>query len=253
MGDFGTKLSQPGFDVTEAGSQDLLFSSSFPLLKEEKTGLFTGSNSGAAQVMYEHNLSYHPFFLVQVNKGSGAEMDTDNLWCVDNNKLYFRDSSIYKYRWTIYRLPLYESFISDNSQQQSVVPGGVSNDFGIKFAKEGKSLKSDDLRDFSLHSRGRSPLIDSVSVKDWPPGTTQHTAYHKLSYIPLAFGFSMSGSSSSPRGTSTQVFPSPQTNPGIGRGTDYITIGSDATTSLKTSIIILKDPFTTKDITKVNY
>lgn len=253
MEDIGAKLSQPGFDVGAAGSQDLLFSSAFPSLKEEKTGLFTGTNDGTDQVIFEHNLTYHPLFLVQVNKGSGGEMDTSNLWYIDDNKLYFRNSTVYKYRWTIYRLPLYEAFQSDDTQQQATVPGGFNHDFGMKFTKEGKDLKSTDLRDFTLHSRGRTPLIHSVSVKDWTVTTTEHTAYHKLPYIPLAFGFTTGGAAFPPKGTSYPVFPNPQASPGIARGADFITIGSDGATSLKTSIIILKDPFITTDVVRVKY
>jgi hypothetical protein len=254
MGDFGAKLSQAGYDVNSAGNQDLLFSSSFPTLKEEKTGTYTGVNTNTDVLIYEHNLGYVPFFLVQINKGSGSEMISDNTWFVDENKLYTRDATNYKYRWTIYRLPLYQDFFSDSDQQASISQNAISKDFGMKFAKEGKDLSSTDLRDFTIHSRGRTPLIHAVSTKDWHTGDTRHELKHILSYVPLAFGFTQSGVTSFPPfGKTYQVFPNPQANPGIGRTNDTVFIGSDPTTSTKTSIVILKDPFITNDYKKVDY
>ena len=254
MGDFGAKLSQAGFDVNTAGNQDLLFSSSFPTLKEEKTGTYIGVNNNSDVLIYEHNLGYVPFFLVQVNKGSGSEMISDNTWFVDENKIYTRDATNYKYRWTIYRLPLYQEFFSEPTQQESITQGGFDPDFGMKFAKEGKDLDSTDLRNFTIHSRARTPLVHSVSVKEWHTGDTQHTVQHGLTYVPLAFGFTQSGVNTfPPYGKTYQVFPSPQANPGIGRGIDSVLIGSDPITSAKTSIVILKDPFINRDYKQVTY
>lgn len=246
--DFGAKLSQPGYDVSSAGAQDLIFSSSFPTLKEAGTGTVTGKSSSVPIIVFEHNLTYHPFFLIQINKGSGGEMDVDNNFWVDDNKLYFGDSNGYSYRWAVYRLPLYKDFQSTALDQGTSISEGVNNDFGIKFTKDGVDLNSNDLRDFTLHSRGRTPLVHEVSEKDWVQGTTEHTVYHNLTYIPLAFGFTLQKNN-----TTIQVFGSPQASPGIARGIDNITIGSDVNTSLKTSIVILKDPFVTTDRTVVNF
>lgn len=254
MGDFGAKLSQAGYDVNNAGDQDLLFSSSFPTLKEEKTGYYTGVNNNQDVLIYEHNLGYVPFILVQINKGSGSEMVSDNTWFWDENKLYTRDATTYKYKWTIYRLPIYQKFASNTDQESSISPGAISKDFGIKFAKEGKRLDSTDLRDFTIHSRGRTPLIHSVDVKDWHTGDTKHESRHILSYIPLSFAFTQSGVNTfPPYGKTYQVFPNPQSNPGVGRDVGTVFITSDPTTSLKTSIVILKDPFITNDYQQVNY
>lgn len=253
--DFGAKLSQPGYDVNSAGAQDLIFSSSFPTLKEAASGIVTGKSTSVPYAVFEHNLTYHPFFLIQINKASGSEMDVNNNFWVDDNKLYFGDTNAYSYRWTVYRLPLYKDFQATALDQGTSVSGGVDNNFGLKFTKDGKDLNSTDLRDFTLHSRGRTPLIHQVSTKDWIQGVTEHTVYHNLTYIPLAFGFNfgrhiVGGVTSF---VTVQVFGSPQSNPGINRGIDNISIGSDVSTSVKTSIVILKDPFVTTERTVVNF
>lgn len=253
--DFGAKLSQPGYDVNSAGAQDLIFSSSFPTLKEAATGIITGKNTTNEVTVYEHNLGYHPFFLVQVNSGSGSEMDVNNNFWVDDKKLYFGDTGTASFRWTVYRLPLYKDFQATALDQGTSVAGGVDNDFGLKFTKDGKDINSTDLRDFTLHSRGRPPLIHQVSTKDWVQGVTEHTVYHNLTYIPLAFAFNFGKHTvHGVSGFATiQVFGSPQAPPGISRGIDSIAISSDTLTSVKTSIVILKDPFVTTDRTVVNF
>jgi len=63
MGDYGIKVTQPGYDVSTAIPNQLVFSSKYQTLKVFSQGSGTITDSGRT-ITVAHNLGYVPFFLV---------------------------------------------------------------------------------------------------------------------------------------------------------------------------------------------
>lgn len=257
--DVGIKLSQPFFDAETASDKDLYFSSSFPLLKEEKTGVFNINSlphSGGLVSVYQHKLGYFPFFVIQDDQG---KMRLGTEWQVDNFALYFLDSSSLfpptggtgNFRWTIYRLDIFDPFEASDKEDGAVSSTVYDPNFGFKFAKAGASIDSDDLRDFTLHSRGRSPLLNVVNVKDWQQGAASesHAYTSTLPYNPLAFAFVQQRGV--PRAYNMQN--GGQATPRLTRADKTITVNSAGNSTQRSSIMTFKDPFLSPNVIQVTY
>lgn len=258
--DVGLKLSQPFFDAENASDKDLIFSSSFPLLKEEATGVFNINalpHASELITVYEHRLNYYPFFIVLDDQG---KMRLGPEWQISESRLYFQDnSSLFppvggsgNFRWTIYRLPIFTPFEATNVEKSIQAASNVyDSNYGFKFAKDGASIDSTDLRDFVLHSRGRSPLVHSVNVKQWPGGSTiePHIVTPDFSYNPIAFGFVLNRNNS----TVFNMQNGGQAPPTLTRSDKTIKINSTGNITQKSSIIILKDPFLAPKTIQVTY
>lgn len=258
--DVGLKLSQPFFDAESASDKDLIASSSFPLLKEEATGVFNINelpHSGGLFPVHNHQLDYYPFFVVLDDQG---KMRLDIEWQVDTGNLYFLDSaSLFppvggtgNFRWTIYRLNVFSPFKSTNTETVTTASARAYDpNYGFKFAKEGASIDSDDLRDFTLHSRGRSPLIHSVDVREWPSGAgaESHTVRPDFTYNPIAFGFVLNRPN--PRAYNMQN--GGQATPKLSRSNGTIEITSTGNSTSRSSIIVFKDPFLAPETIQVTY
>lgn len=226
------KLAQPGFDVETAGDQNLIFSDQFPVLKEEKSGLFKGGFNN-----YEHNLGYEPFYLIfdttgRFLLGSGG---------VDAKKIYGPTDGG-TYRFHVYRLKLFENYDAPALNVQFATEGGAGDKFALKIAKKNKAVDSSDLRDYAIHSRARSPLIHKVNYQDWLPTAAlgNHTVAPGLPYNPIAFGFAKNTTT----GVTTNLISGGQSPPKLSRNgaTGEININNAGTNASRTSIVIFKDP-----------
>lgn len=253
--DFGIKLSQPAIEISQAGDKDLLFSSSFPLLKEEKSGVYNAPPSSvgnAAELVYEHKLNYYPFFLVF---DSAGEMVLGPNWSVSANGLFARRAlEEGRYFWVVYRLDIFKAFDAGQVDVGTAPVGGYSPDFGLKISKEGKDVDSDDLRDFTLHSRGRSPLLSLVDVKQRNSAADDapHTVSHGLPYNPICFGFVQNDVTQG--GRAYNMESGGQGVPLLSREANGdITIDTLFTVGSLSSIIIFKDPFLAPKLVGVAY
>lgn len=256
----GIRLSQPFVDVKTAEDKDLLFSSAFPMLKEEQSGIVTTNgyaHAGALIPVYEHKLDYHPFFLVFDDQG---KMRVSNEWQVDENTLYFNDNGVTfpptggtgNFRWVVYRLPIFTPFKSVVTQSQTTTNSVYNPDYGLKAIKEGKNIDSDDLNDFTIHSRGRSPLIDEVNIQQWVPSSelSNHTVKPDLPYNPIAFGFTLNRTGK----TTTFSMPNGGQAPPVFRRTEAgLIINSTGNITQKSSIIVFKDPFLSPMTVEIQY
>jgi len=64
MGDWGIRVSKPGFDVGTCADYDLVMSSSFNLLKTKSVGTTSGTVA--------HGLSYAPIYMTCQSMGVGT-------------------------------------------------------------------------------------------------------------------------------------------------------------------------------------
>lgn len=283
MANFGIKTSQSTFDVEETADFNLLMSSAFPLLKVAKIGHTTISGT-ANSVVYNHGLGYEPMFLIF--DSSGTPVSGKNAFksygvvyngsaggylAVNSTNLQFFTLGVgsgdVSFTYVVFRQKLTENFrstkLSGNSRQTL-----VDNDFGIKVAKEGKSVDSDDLRDYALHSNTRSPLINSVvhgslstATAHAVAGATGLVDQHDLGYTPLAYFYINYGANDSATYDTGYYYMLG----GVGGVADiraYITaqkcvveddvVSRGVPSTATASIITLKDPFE-KQLTSVVY
>lgn len=241
MGDFGAKGSVPGYDVRSIIDYLQQFNSSWPLLKQQESSIFSGTVS--------HNLGYPPFHFITTADGRVEQFAP---FSVDANTLT-RDAGTDTPRYFIFRLPLDQNFTASTVSGDTTV-STVNDDFGFKVAKPGANIDSDDMRDFSLHSSTRSPMIHMVNngtmVNTGGGLGYERTVTHGLGYIPIVFVFIK---------PSTNIIGLPVgrytiTRPAVGVGSEYFSVSSTSvyitadegfayTAPPDVSVVVLKEPF----------
>lgn len=146
----GVKMSNIGWDVKSAGDANLYFSSSWPMLKIEATD--TASQGSTVK----HSLNYPPLAF------AWNPVDGLSVCAVDSGVVYLPQLGSTPYRYFIFRQPVNVAYQSPVVKGPLQNPTLADNDFGMRFVKDGKELSSKDLRDFTLHSSARSPLLHAV-------------------------------------------------------------------------------------------
>ncbi len=196
MGDYGIKISKPFYDAQQSGDADMLFSSAWPSIAVAKE-----VEIPAGTTSYAHNLGFPPFPSAWQKSYQPLtptySQEAPNAWTrigtlyndlsVDENNVYFPSHT------DITHIKLYNIDISTQQSYRFVRPSAVRKtydpNFGIRVAKEGEDINSDDLRDFLIHSRAQSPLVLSVvtSVTDSTGGYAEFT--DPQGYTSWVFGF----------------------------------------------------------------
>lgn len=229
----GVKMSQIGWDVKTAGDANLYFSSSWPML------LIQDTNLAAQGATVKHTLNYPPLAFAWNPK------DGLSVCGVDSGNIYLPLLGTTPYRYFIFRVPLNVPYQSDVVKGPLQLPQLADKNFGLKFAKEGKELDSDDLRDFTLHSSARTPLLHAVITGKLGAigsgdfgGVTGLKWVPDLPYRPVYFAFySADGVTYNPASTVAQVPPRVNYD-----SVDKGIVLNAATLSGFGSIVLLKDP-----------
>lgn len=247
------KLAQPGFDVKTSGDENLIYNSKWPLLPIYKAGGVLIDRVESTQVLAEHDLPFIPMFWYFANTTIGSwenltiARDTraeffgpigDGTLSMTDKKLTLTASAfpfasgpaqIYYY---IFAIDLDKEFKAPIINVGAIQGGGGSREF--KIAKPGKSVESNNLDDYILHSRARSPLVHSVTPGKVTGG--EFIVTHNLGYSPMFFAYTKSNGAysllSSGSGGST-ILSSDKEKVRFQENTDGRQI----------SIVILKDPF----------
>lgn len=253
--DYGLKLSQVGIDVTAAADAQLLLSSGWFNLKIEKTGTGTVNRFGATnQLVYTHNLGYPCLFLIyrDVTAGdylgypvpNGTYMSSDPFFYVNSTDLRYKGLNFggtnnFSFRYYIIRLNLKQSFVAANYLTTNTQEKEKDKDYGIKVAKPGKKITSKDLRDYTIHSGTRSPMVHAVQYQQLTGSGSSYgmTWTNNLPYVPTHFSFT-----SSDNNNFSPLIGLEQAPPALGIGpTGNISISN--TSATYGSIVVLKDPF----------
>lgn len=258
----GIKLSQLGQDANVAADQDLVFNSSFPYVKIVSRGLVT-VQEGVDKVITNHNLGYPPGYILYL-------VSTDNpFYFVSPGSLLFGSSYVfsdstslsyldlfgnvtgysYVYYYIIFDFNLEENYTSPVKKTASVNRVNSDNDYGIKVLRGDKrNINSSDMRDFSIHSGGRSPLINKISYFETMTlngsGSYEVSQSHGLDYVPMSITY-LSYKNTYPKADGKWYAE------GFGFGgatfntinTSVITFGATEN-RFRVSIVSLKDPFT---------
>ena len=267
MGSYGLKISQPFYDATTAADANLLFSSSWPTIPiaAEKTFtnvLYGGSDDfNGTTLTFNHNLGFVPFTAVWTTTFSprltsryvggpfSPTFDANNAYVGVSNALY-------QVHVTCYNINL-GTDVDYPYIKTSGATALYDNDFGLKIAKSGKDITSNDMRDFILHTRCQSPQILAVkteksAVDSALGGGTRDIIYTPPVTTPLwAFGYQRDStntyigvyyySQSYPR-----LFVTPNTN---GTYTYQLNFGP-AASNFGATLLLMRDPmFASNDLT----
>lgn len=255
--DIGAKLSRQGIDVNTAADSDLIWSTSFSSLKYALEKKMSGVTY-AAGFTIPHNLGYPPAFQCYwIRNGFLQPFDYDR-FRVDKDNFYMDAEAItaspFDVLVTIFPIDLSKEYVSPqvNSGTGRQQQFG-DNDIGIKLSKPGKDASSEDMRDFIFHSACRSPLVHMVK-----PGTTTNytntggfprTRFvfnHSLGYLPMIMGYvqlSLGVYGQLPGGFDTVRITGATTSEAY-----YDAFGS---TQHTVTIVVLKDPFLTENVSTV--
>jgi hypothetical protein len=171
----GFKLSKPGYDANKTAGSNLIFDSSWPSLP---IAYETTINKPAGNLTVNHNLKFPPFSMVWAygtDPSTKAATVHRYYMPVNSDNLYIRQTNFDDYAQTFWngatKLNI-KCFNLDLSQDiDYVLAAGdtfnmpYDNNYGIKVVKKNKDITSKDLRDFALHSRAQSPLIQAVKTE----------------------------------------------------------------------------------------
>lgn len=215
--DFGMKISEPGHSV-EAADTQLIASSSFPTLLTAFEGNVVisqsdGSSSGKKKIIVEHNLGFAPYCLIYVYQPNWpGDLSWPRYWSVAMNDIDVDSKTVYTtvfsgsasfpfyLHYVVFNYPIMRNFTAPILNTQSQPSSAFDPDFGLKASLPGKDVSSEDMRDFSVHSSARSPLIHASRYGKGILGTN-YTPYegspfttandyvlaiqHNLGYAPL--------------------------------------------------------------------
>jgi hypothetical protein len=239
---YRVKGTPPGYDVGSAADYLLSFNSSWPLLKVHETGTFSADKT--------HNLGYPPFYIVTRTDGrvdqfvgllnnSGVDSSTLSYGSISGTRRYF-----------IFRLDLTVNFTAPVIETSTTsVPS--NNDYVFKMTKADKDISSSDLRDFSLHSGAKSPMVHKVVEQAIPAGPDgwNLSVSHGLGYTPIAFVYIKPSTNTGGYTTTKYIFIPPPVGVQDALYTansstiDIVAFGDVFTAQPRVSVVILKDPF----------
>ena len=206
MGDTGIKVSRKGYDVTKCADRELEFSSAWNALKIDSTGTFTIADTGT-QTIATHSLGYYPFYWVFIKDYSAyGWTNNDSILAYPGTSQYFQITTS-KLEWTagagaagdaftgryyIFKNKLTTDYSAD-SVETTDSSATSDSDIGIKVSKAGKSVYSDDYRDFVAISSSRTPSIHRIKTGSFgaaDPGNNIEIT-HDLGYEPMFFMFAL--------------------------------------------------------------
>jgi len=194
---YGFKISRKGFDVKTCADNELLVSSSFPVLKLHSSGLYEVTADVGVVILTTHDLGYTPFYLIHLQNSAGnSEFDPNSAYYItmESNTMNI-DTTVavangYTHiRWAIYYLDIFKEvdYGNINTMQTTRV---TDNDYGIKVSKAGKDVSSTDPRDLALDSRMRSLMVHKVINIRYIDGAGMPSSRdHGLKYPPIYVSF----------------------------------------------------------------
>lgn len=244
--DYGIKVARPGYDARTCPDWALLFNSSWPSLAvafEVTIDIPTPDDDPIVTVA--HNLGFPPLTIgwLMAEGVSYGRIDGSTITVTDTDIIFFGNPAFLALP-DIAGKVLIRCF-NINCVQEQEYPLPISSSvklpydpsFGIKVAKSGKFITSNDLRDFVLHSRAQSPAILTI-VQGNNSDPRLSTYELKTSYIPWVFALSEFGSFY----PTASIWYNPATN--------TITAASD---NIAPTLIVLRDPLFPSATVEVTY
>lgn len=202
----GFKISKPGYDAKRTAGNNYVFNSSWPSLPiaYESTIPNPVTNS-SLNATINHKLGYAPFTMIWASGpvgGIAGTATTRYFPMVDKDNIYINGANFSLYSSTTLKIRCFQ--LDLNTDIDYVLAAGdtfnmpYDNNFGVKITKKNKDINSTDMRNFAVHSRCQSPLIQAVKTqKTANPANPTITQYvSKYSYPVWVYGFGRQASSS---------------------------------------------------------
>lgn len=263
----GFKISKPGYNAQTTAGKNLIFNSSWPSLPIAfETTLTNPIINSSSTAVIPHGLSFAPFTMgwyyatdpsgiVNTSSRFSMRVDKTNIY-LDGNQQLTVPFTAQKIKIRAYQIDLSQD-INYTIGAGDSVNSPYDKNFGIKVIKSGKNINSKDMRDYVLHSRCQSPLIQAVKTEKTSNAVNQTVVQYtsKLSYPVWVYGFVkngvvISGSLTIPAGNYSpapyysQAYPRTITD-GFISYVPYLNLGS--------TLVVLRDPMFTPNIVTVKY
>jgi hypothetical protein len=211
--DYGLRVSQRGYDVKTAPDFKQLFSSSWPAFTILEEGSFSVT---PGQTIVSHNLGYVPAFLLfhdattgfalgGANQAHGLDgFNASGIGMSDTNLIYSSlASGTINGHYFIFQHDLEQSKTFPNVVTGTISdnPDSVDKDYGFKVSKDGFDVYDTDLRHFAMHTKARSPMVDTITYGTKSAGGSAIVVTHDLGYepFPLVYAKLVSGAFSPAR------------------------------------------------------
>jgi len=187
----GIIITQPGISVETAADYQMIFNSNWPSLQiayEDVVSITSGSS-----VASNHDLGIYPLTMVWKLINGISQGRIFNEVTFDKDNVYISDSvdATITYSIKCYNLDISKS-VDYALPQTAYINRPYDKTFGIKVVKNKKSIASNDMRDFILHSRCQSPAVLSISTQDdgtITGGFNSITYTNPANYTPWVLGF----------------------------------------------------------------
>lgn len=216
----GIKISNPSYDANTCADYQLLFNSNWPSVGIAYENYQSVPYNGQVSVTFNHNLGYVPyamgwFTIDGVNSGdcqggwTSLQVDSETItvgYEPDFQSPGFGDAygimdsgQPMTFSVKCYNIDLTQSanFTSEIPPQAGNVP--YDPNFGLKLAKQGRDINSNDLRDFIIHTRGQAPAVlsvltqaNSVPTQNGPAGTLDIAYTNPAGYTAWIFPYAIS-------------------------------------------------------------
>ncbi len=190
------RFAKAGADVNQSSDYKLLFAQDAPALKPLFTQTVTVPDFTVERLVLTHNLGYIPAF--QVSTVVGGNMYPNDVVDGVQTVLLITNTGIYSYptgyggsatfHINIFAWEIGYPFESGSKEKFEDNPLDGQK-YAFIHAKQGESIKSNDLRDFAVNTTaGRMPLIHKSGLQALSSGATSIS--HDLGYEPdfLLFG-----------------------------------------------------------------
>lgn len=267
----GFKISKPGFNAQTTSGSNMVFDSSWPSLPIAFTSTFANPFAGGATstLTLNHNLNYPPLTFIWAYGPDPSGLIANSvtrrfLQKVNKTSVLFDTSTVDLFMQaflntaTVIHVKCFQLDLSKDIDY-TLAPGDTvkqpyDNNYGVRFVKQNKDINSKDLRDFAIHSRAQSPLIQAVKTQDTIVANTSGGSsvtvvqYTSKNVNPVwVYGFEKESDGS--------YFPAPyfsQANPRLFTNgfTSYEVYSSPA---LGATVVVLRDPMFAPTQTTVHY
>lgn len=217
MKKFGMRIARPGNSV-DSGPYQKLYDSEIPTLLTVIEGVAT-MNDGYRKHVVPHNLGFAPWVIVYTVRpdfavGDPSAVSWPRYWSfgdvsvisdsknvtIDFTNAVFFPFSYQKFHYFITNYPISTNFLSPATRSIED-PGGQDFSEGIKALRTNHDLKSNDLRNFSMHPAGKQLTVYASKFGHGALGTHYSTFLdgsadsandftlaieHNLGYPPIA-------------------------------------------------------------------
>jgi hypothetical protein len=242
----GIRITQAGVSAPFAADYQYVFNSDWPSLAIAFDTTITVLANAVSNPI-PHGLGFYPLTMAWFSVGGVSMGRFYGITIFDKTNVYIDNSQ--NSSDVVVNIKCYNTDISQPANyflpQAPTLKTAYDPSTGIKVSKHGKSITSNDLRDFILHSRAQSPAL--LVIKPVSNGSVSYT--NPVGYTPWVLGFI------SPFNNNTQYQCVP---PGGNAATPaFFQIGSQSVVETDVNglgcLVVLRDPLVVPNNVRVVY